>query len=219
MTDTSPLLLDGPADAPVHVVFAHGAGAPMDTPFMAFFAQALAERGHHVVRFEFPYMARRRAEGGKRPPDRAPVLQARFHEVIAEVRARFAPRALVLMGKSMGGRMASLIAAEAQADAVVALGYPFHAAGKPVFVRDRLGHLPDFPLPLLICQGTRDSLGDRVLVEGLPLSPQVSVHWLEDGDHSLKPRKLSGRTEAQNLAEAAEAIDVFLRGLALGNLA
>lgn len=217
MTDQAPspaLLLDGPADAPVHVVFAHGAGAPMDTPFMAFFAEALAARGHHVVRFEFPYMARRRrSEGGKRPPDRAPVLQACFHDVIAEVRARFAPRRLVLMGKSMGGRMATLIAAQEQADAVVALGYPFHPAGKPVFAANRLGHLPDFPLPLLICQGTRDSLGDRVLVEGVPLSPQVAVHWLEDGDHSLKPRKASGRTEAQNLGEAAEAIDAFLRGL------
>lgn len=216
MTDQAPsLLLDGPAEAPVQVIFAHGAGAPMDTPFMSFFAQALAERGHHVIRFEFPYMARRRAEGGKRPPDRTPVLQARFLEVIADVRARFAPRRLVLMGKSMGGRMASLITAEgsADADAVVALGYPFHAAGKPVYAANRLGHLPDFPKPFLICQGTRDSLGDRVLVEGLPLSPQVSVHWLEDGDHSLKPRKASGRTEGQNLADAAGAIDAFLRTL------
>lgn len=213
MTEPSPFLLDGAADAAVHVVFAHGAGAPMDTPFMAFFARALAERGHHVLRFEFPYMARRRADGGKRPPDRAPVLQAAFHDVITAVRTRFAPRRLVLMGKSMGGRMASLVAAQEQADAVVALGYPFHPAGKPLFAADRLGHLPDFPLPLLICQGTRDSLGDRVLVEGLPLSPQVAVHWLEDGDHSLKPRKASGRTEADNLAEAAAAVDAFLRRL------
>ncbi len=211
MTD---LVLTGPANAPAFIILAHGAGAPMDTPFMAFFAEALAARGHGVVRFEFPYMARRRTEGGKRPPDRAPVLLDTWRAVIAEVRARFAPAMLVIGGKSMGGRMASLIAAEqGGVDGVVALGYPFHAAGKPGFVERRLGHLPSLAVPTLICQGTRDSLGSRETVANIPLSPTTRVHWLEDGDHSLKPRKASGRTEAQNWAEAAEAIDGFIKGL------
>ncbi|MGC2856955.1 alpha/beta family hydrolase [Novispirillum sp. DQ9] len=215
MTD---LLLTGPADAAVHIILAHGAGAPMDTPFMAFFAEALAARGHHVVRFEFPYMARRRSEGTRRPPDREPVLLEIWRAVIAEVRARFAPATLVIGGKSMGGRMASLIAAEEGAgeqrvDGLVVLGYPFHAAGKPGYAERRLGHLPGLAVPTLICQGTRDTLGGRDTVADIPLSPAITLHWLEDGDHSLKPRKASGRTEAQNLAEAAEAIDAFVRGL------
>ncbi|KJS45905.1 MAG: alpha/beta hydrolase [Rhodospirillaceae bacterium BRH_c57] len=214
MIETPDLLLTGPADAPVFILLAHGAGAPMDTPFMTFFAEALAGHGYGVVRFEFPYMARRRVEGGKRPPDRAPVLLETWRAVIAEVRARFAPATLVIGGKSMGGRMASLIAAEDKVDGVVALGYPFHAAGKPGYVERRLGHLPALAVPTLICQGTRDSLGSRETVADIPMSPAVRVHWLEDGDHSLKPRKASGRTEAQNWTEAAEAIDAFIKGLA-----
>lgn len=215
MTD---LLITGPTDAPAFIILAHGAGAPMDTPFMAFFAEALAARGHCVVRFEFPYMARRRTEGGKRPPDRAPVLLEAWRAVIAEVRARFAPARLIIGGKSMGGRMASLIAAEDKVagdtlDGVVALGYPFHAAGKPGFVERRLGHLPALAVPTLICQGTRDSLGSRETVADIPLSPAIRVHWLEDGDHSLKPRKASGRTETQNWAEAAGALHAFVAAL------
>jgi predicted alpha/beta-hydrolase family hydrolase len=207
------LLLTGPTDAARHIILAHGAGAPMDTPFMAFFADALAARGHCVVRFEFPYMARRRVEGGKRPPDRAPVLLDSYRAVIAEVRERFAPARLVIGGKSMGGRMASLIADAEKVDGLVALGYPFHAAGKPGYVERRLGHLPTLAVPALICQGTRDTLGCRDTVADIPMSPALRLHWLEDGDHSLKPRKSSGRTEAQNWTEAAEAIQAFVAAL------
>lgn len=185
----------------------------MDTPFMTFFAEGLAQRGHCVVRFEFPYMARRRREGGKRPPDREPVLLDTWRRVIADVRRRFAPRTLIIGGKSMGGRMASLIAAEQEADGLVALGFPFHAAGKPGYVERRLGHLRTLAVSTLICQGTRDSLGSRETVTDIPLSKAVRMVWLEDGDHSLKPRRASGRTEEENLTEALEALDAFVRGL------
>lgn len=214
MTEVPPdLLLTGPADAPVRIILAHGAGAAMDTPFMTFFADGLAARGHGVVRFEFPYMARRRAEGGRRPPDRAPVLLDTWRAAIAEVRRRFAPARLVIGGKSMGGRMASLIAVEQKVDGLVALGYPFHAAGKPGYVERRLGHLPDLAVPTLICQGTRDALGNRETVADIPLSPAIRLAWLPDGDHSLKPRKASGHTEAENLTAALDAIDGFVQGL------
>jgi len=194
------------------VILAHGAGAAMDTPFMTFFAEGLAAAGVLCVRFEFPYMARRRAEGGKRPPDRAPVLLETWRGVIAEVRARFAPARLVIGGKSMGGRMASLVAAEEPGlcDGLIMLGYPFHAAGKPGYDPRRLGHLPDLATPMLICQGERDSLGGRESVADVPLAPATRLVWLPDGDHSLKPRKASGHTEEGNWRQALDAILAFV---------
>lgn len=206
----SDLLVDGAVDATTTIILAHGAGAGMDTPFMAFFSAALGARGYRVVRFEFPYMERRRLDGGKRPPDRAPVLLDTWRQIVAEVRRRYHPERLVVGGKSMGGRMASLIAEEVQADALVALGYPFHPAGKPVVTEARAGHLAKLTVPTLIVQGTRDALGNRDTVAEVPLSGAVEVAWMEDGDHSLKPRKASGRTLDQNLTETAEAIDRFL---------
>lgn len=212
MTD---LLLTGPQDAGTVVILAHGAGAAMDTPFMTFFAEGLAAAGILCVRFEFPYMARRRAEGGKRPPDRAPVLLQTWREVIAEVRRRFAPSRLVIGGKSMGGRMASLLAAEAPGicDGLWMLGYPFHAAGKPGYAERRLGHLPTLATPMLICQGERDSLGSRESIADVPLAPATRLVWLPDGDHSLKPRKASGHTWDDTLRTALEAGETFIGGL------
>lgn len=207
-------LLTGPPDAAVAVILAHGAGAAMDTPFMTHFAESLAAAGVLCVRFEFPYMARRRADGGKRPPDRAPLLLETWRQAVAEVRRRFAPRRLVIGGKSMGGRMASLIADEVAADGLVVLGYPFHAAGKPATAPERVGHLAALSVPTLIIQGTRDTLGDRGTVAGLTLAPSIRVVWCEDGDHSLKPRKtISGRTERQALDEAAGTLVAFLHCL------
>lgn len=200
------LIDQGSADAPLTLVLAHGAGAPMDSPFMTIIAEGIASAGWRVVRFEFPYMAARRDGGSKRPPDRQPVLLDTWREVIADLGG---PERLVIGGKSMGGRMASLIADEAGVRGLVCLGYPFHPPGKAD--RLRTGHLADLSTPTLICQGTRDTMGGRDLVRGLTLSPAIRLHWAEDGDHSLKPRKASGRTEAQALAEAVAAVDGFLR--------
>ena len=194
--------------------FAHGAGAPMDTPFMAFFAAGLAARGWRVVRFEFPYMARRRREAKRPPPDRQPVLLDSWRRVIAELESRQVPGRLVIGGKSMGGRMASLIADEAGVAGLVCLGYPFHPAGKPE--RLRTEHLAELRTPCLICQGTRDALGCAEEVAGYALAGSIRLHWAPDGDHDLKPRKASGRTAEQNWAEAVAAIDGFLRDLAGG---
>ncbi len=208
-TDTLPeFLTDGPADAPLTFAFAHGAGAPMDTPFMTFFAEGLAARGWRVVRFEFPYMARRRREDRRPPPDRQPVLLATWQAVIANL----GPQGLVIGGKSMGGRMASLIADEAGVRGLACLGYPFHPAGKPE--RLRTEHLAALKTPCLICQGTRDSLGKREEVAGYALAGTIRLHWAEDGDHDLKPRKASGRTAEQNWTEAVAALDGFFRTLA-----
>ena len=204
------LLFDGPPDAPVRVILAHGAGAAMDTPFMTHFAQGLAAAGHRVVRFEFPYMAARRRDGRRRPPDGQAKLLARWRAVIA-AQGGASP---VIGGKSLGGRMASLIADEVGAAGLVCLGYPFHPAGKPDKLRT--AHLEALKTPGLIVQGTRDALGNRDEVAGYSLSPSIRLHWAEDGDHSLAPRKASGRSAEQNWDEGVAAIAGFIETLRHG---
>lgn len=201
------LLADGPESADVTCVLAHGAGAAMDSPFMAFFAEGLARRAIRVVRFDFPYMAERRRGGGRRPPDRTPVLLDAWRAVLAEMD----PARTVIGGKSLGGRMASMIADEARVLGLLCLGYPFHPPGAPE--KTRIRHLHDLRTPALILQGTRDSFGGRGEVEAYGLSPAIHIHWLEDGDHGFKPRRSSGRTEAQALGEALEAAATFILGL------
>ena len=202
------LLFDGPTDSPLTIALAHGAGAPMDSPFMAAFAGGLGREGTRVARFEFPYMVRRRRDGGKRPPDRAPVLMDTWLAVVREIGGEN----LVVGGKSMGGRIASMIADEAGVRGLVCLGYPFHGPGRPMNP-DRLAHLQNLKTPSLFCQGARDTLGSRDDVETTTLSPAIRLHWLDDGDHGFKPRKASGRTEAENWADAIRAITRFLEGL------
>jgi len=198
------LLRNGPAGAGATVVLAHGAGAPMDSPFMESVATGLADRGLAVVRFEFPYMRKRRAEGGRRPPDRAPVLMSTWRELVGTLGAA----RLVVGGKSMGGRIASMIADDVGAAGLVCLGYPFHPPGKPE--RLRTAHLAALETPTLIVQGTRDRFGTPDEVAGYDLSPAIDVVWIEDGDHSLTPRKSSGRTPEQNLAGAVDAVASFV---------
>ena len=214
MTALPDLLIDGPDNAPVTIALAHGAGAPMDSDFMATIAEGLAERGLKCVRFEFPYMHERRVDGKKRPPNRAPVLLDTWRAVIDHL----GPDNLVIGGKSMGGRMASMIAKDledqgAPVKGLVCLGYPFHPPGKPEKAESRMEHLKTLKTPTLILQGTRDTFGTIDQVPGFPLSQAIAVHWLEDGDHGFKPRKKSGRTEDQNWREAIEAMDAFARGL------
>lgn len=202
------LLIDGPRDAATTVVLAHGAGAPMDSPFMNLIAAGLAREGMSVVRFEFPYMHSRRTSGKRGAPDREPVLIAAWREVIDRLGGG---ARLVIGGKSMGGRIASMIADEAGARGLLCLGYPFHPPGRPE--RLRVKHLETLRTPALIVQGTRDQLGSRENVEKYKLSPRIRLAWIEDGDHSLKPRARSGRTEAQNLAAAISAVSEFVKGL------
>ncbi len=201
-------LFDGPDKARRTLVLAHGAGAPMDSPFMAAFAEGLAAHDLRVARFEFPYMRARRETGLRKPPDRAPVLTETWREAIA---ALGDPRAMLIGGKSMGGRIASLIADEAGVAGLVCLGYPFHAPGRPE--RLRVEHLEGLRTPTLIVQGERDTLGNRAEVSGYPLSAAIGIHWLADGDHSFKPRKASGRTAAENWQEGIQAVADFVAGL------
>ena len=174
-------LIDGPDDAPHTFLFAHGAGGAMDTSFMNVVARGLAERGIRVVRFEFPYMAARRTSGRRGAPDRQPVLLDTFRQVVEEHGG--GPKVIV-GGKSMGGRMASMIADEVGARGLLVFGYPFHPPCKPA--QTRTAHLEQLRTPSLILQGTRDAFGTPDDVAGYALSPAIRIEWMQGGDHSLK---------------------------------
>jgi predicted alpha/beta-hydrolase family hydrolase len=201
------LVFDGPENASRTIVLAHGAGAPMDSPFMDFFAQGLGKQGLRVVRFEFPYMASQRSTGARKPPDRQDVLRATWLRVVD----RLGAKGLVIGGKSMGGRIASLIADEAGVAGLLCLGYPFHPVGKPQQLR--VEHLRTIKTPTLILQGERDPFGIREEVVGYKLPRKIRVVWLKDGDHSFKPRKSSGMTEAENWQAALDEIEKFVANL------
>ena len=188
----------------VRFLFAHGAGAPMDSAFMNDVASGLAAKGVRVIRFEFPYMAARR-EGHRKPPDRQAVLLDTWK---AMIEAHRGGGRIVIGGKSMGGRYATMIADEARVDGAVCFGYPFHPPGKPEPLR--VEHLRTLRTPLLILQGTRDDLGSRDEVAALELSPAVRIEWFEDGDHSLKPRARSGHTYAGHLRDAVARAAEFM---------
>lgn len=196
----------------VTVVVAHGAGTAMDHPFLAAFAAGLAARGLAAVRFNFPY-----TERGDRAPDRAPVLEACYRAILAAVRADAALAGrLVIGGKSMGGRMASHLAAAGEpVDGLVLLGYPLHPAGRPGQLR--AAHLPRIAAPMLFLTGTRDALCPLATLRPIlaPL-PHATLHVVDDADHSFAVRKKSGRTAAAVMDELADATSAWVRDAGLG---
>jgi len=196
------LLIDGDESAPT-LVLAHGAGAAMDSRGMTALATRVADRGIRVVRFEFGYMAGRR-QGVRRPPPRADSLLDEYRAVVAEVGGR-----PVIGGRSMGGRVASMIAADPGVTGLVCVSYPWHPPARPD--QPRIAHLEHLATPTLIVQGTRDPFGSPDEVADYPLSPAIEIRWLEDGDHDLVPRKsVSGFTAAQHLDTAADAVAAFV---------
>jgi hypothetical protein len=202
----------GPSDAPATLLLAHGAGAPMDSRFMNDMAALLAERGLRASRFEFAYMAGRRTGAGRKPPPRAERVMDEFRGAVAALNA---DRPLFIGGKSMGGRVASMIADELFREGRIAglacLGYPFHPPGSPEKLRT--AHLEKLSAPALICQGTRDPFGPRDEVAGYDLSPAIEFHWIAEGDHDFRPVKGAGLTAKENLADAADAVTNWVNAL------
>ncbi len=200
-------LFSGPSSAKTTLLLAHGAGAPMDSDWMNAMAEAVAAQGIRVARFEFGYMAARR-EGARKPPSPANILIGEYLRAIDELKTH---GKLFIGGKSLGGRMASMVADKLHAGAriagLVCLGYPFHPPGQPEKLRT--DHLEMLACPTLVCQGERDPFGTRDEVAAYPLSKSIEILWLTDGDHDLKPRKASGATLEGNVAEAAGAIAAF----------
>ena len=198
---------NGSADAPLTLVLAHSAGSFMDSEFMDAFAEGMVVQSHgrlRVARFEFPYMAARRNDGRRRPPNPESVLLDTWRQAIAAL----GPGQLAIGGKSLGGRMASMVADKCGVRALICLGYPFHPEGKTEKLR--VAHLATLSTPTLIVQGTRDPFGTEEEVSRYLLSPSIALHWIEDGDHNLAPRKSSGRGVGRTWTEAISAIGDFL---------
>jgi predicted alpha/beta-hydrolase family hydrolase len=199
--------------ARTHLLLAHGAGAPMTSDFLGSFAGALvaADADIQVSRFEFSYMATRRAGGARRPPPKMNVLVQEYQRACAALPLR-PGQALFIGGKSMGGRVASLVADDlfgrVAISGLVCLGYPFHPAGHPE--RVRTAHLERLRCPTLIVQGTRDALGSQADVAGYALSEAIQLAWLLDGDHDFKPRRSSGFTQGGHISQAAQAVAQFI---------
>ena len=187
------------------LILAHGAGAPQSSAFMVDFARGLASRGCQAVTFNFPY-----TEQGRRLPDRAPTLEACFRDVIAAIRARadLATGLLVIGGKSMGGRIASHLAAQGLADlaGLVALGYPLHPPGRPGQLRAE--HLARIRQPMLIVQGSRDAFGtpEELRPALAPLGATATLQVVEGGDHSFKVPKRGPITQEEVFARVQDEI-------------
>ncbi|MBU2895777.1 alpha/beta fold hydrolase [Vibrio hepatarius] len=199
----SDVLIDGEKGKPLFI-FAHGAGADMNHDFMATIAKGLAERGIQVIRFNFPYMVKRSQDGKRRPPDRAPKLLDSYRDIIKT----FADKRIIIGGKSMGGRMASLLSQDSKVAGIACLGFPFHPPGKPENYKGE--HLATLEKECLILQGERDTFGKREECHDFELSNKVRVEFIPDGDHSFKPRKSSGQTEADNIALATQTLADFI---------
>jgi hypothetical protein len=180
------------------VLLAHGAGVPMDSPFMAAVAAGIAAGGLPVLRFNYAYAERMRREGARRPPDRRAVLEAVHRSALEALHARYPGRAPILAGKSLGGRMSSYLAAAGDDCAALAFfGYPLHPPGKPD--RLRCEHFPAIAQPALFLQGDRDALCDLALLDAalVRFGGRVTREVLAGADHGFGVRKSSGLTQAQ----------------------
>ncbi len=188
-------------------VFAHGAGGHRDDRGMLALSQVLAQPGIEVVRFNFDY----REKGSKRP-DPMPVLKSCMRGVIERARSELAPRRLLIGGRSMGGRVATMLAAEGLAcDGLLLFAYPLHPAGEPQKLRD--AHLPQIRVPVLCFNGTRDALCTQALMNDVVkrLTAPWTMHWLEGADHSFHVLKSSGRSDADVLTEVGAAAAKWVR--------
>ncbi|SFN95292.1 hypothetical protein SAMN04488056_102508 [Cohaesibacter marisflavi] len=222
MSSPAPITADSPFDFLINepegtpravLMLAHGAGAPMDASFMERIAAMLTENGIVVVRFEFSYMARRRVDGKRRPAGRAERWTHHYFRAVEELlqgeswNSAWDGLPLLIGGKSMGGRVAAMLACDEDLDlavkGVVVLGYPFHPIGKSEPENWRLEPLEKSLLPVLICQGERDDFGWWDEVDAIELPPQVTLEWIANGSHDLGPTGKSEATMKSNMQHAA----------------
>ena len=177
------------------LLLAHGAGAGMNSPFLEALAKGISSKMIHVVRFNFPYMEQMLKTGKRRPPNSRKILISAFEDAIGEINGP-----LIIGGKSMGGRIATMVADSCRANGVICFGYPFHPPGKPQKLRT--AHLKTMKTPTLIIQGERDPFGEPSEVSTYDLSENIELKWMTDGDHDLKPRKKSGVAHHENMNQA-----------------
>lgn len=205
----------GATDAACHILLAHGAGTGVTSPFFENMMELLAARDLRATGFEFAYMAARRTGGAKRPPPKTETLISEYRDMVRSLATPGKKSKLVIGGKSLGGRVASMIADElyeaGEIAGLVCLGYPFHPPHAPEKLRT--AHLEELKCPALIVQGDRDPFGNRSEVQALPLSKTIELVWMNDGDHDFGPRGRSGFTRKGNLADAADAVAAFVAAL------
>lgn len=207
-------LVNSPEKSPKGIfLLAHGAGKGAASPFLETVAQGAVNSGVRVVRFNFPYMEGMLQIGKRKSPNSGKVLRKCFSDVVLHcIESEKVPsKCIIVGGKSMGARAASMIADKHQVGGVVCLSYPFHPPRKPEPLR--ITHLQTIQTPTLICQGERDPNGRREEVQQFSLSKSIQFHWLADGDSNFKPRKSSGRSLQENMADAMEAINRFIDDL------
>lgn len=198
-------------------LLAHGAGAGMQSEFIQYFSTTLNNHGLLTIPFDFPYMQLIQSTGKRRPPDRMPKLVDYFESQIKAVHKQNPSKKIIIGGKSMGGRVASLVAYDQEqtdsrsVTACVCLGFPFHPPKKPEKYRGE--HLAHLQTPTLIIQGERDPFGTRDEIINLNLSKKVQLESAADGDHSFKPRVKSGHTLDKNLDLASQTIIQFVLSL------
>lgn len=201
------MILTTKADKPwAHLILAHGAGAGMNSDFMQLTALTLAAAGIQVSRFEFTYMQLATELGKRRPPDRMEKLLLYYQQILKDTTDELP---LFIGGKSMGGRVASMLMQSSAVVAGVCFGYPFHPAGKPDKLRTE--HLYQLTKPMLIVQGSRDTLGNQQEIADYALPQNIQLSYLADGDHSFKPRKSSGYTFEQHFEQAMKITVAFIK--------
>ncbi len=197
------------AEQGVVFVCAHGAGGNMNDRGMLATSKALRSRGIGVVRFNFLYK-----EKGSGRPDPMPRLKDSVAAVVARTREQIQPKTLIIGGRSMGGRAASMLAAGGfECDGLLLLAYPLHPAGQPEKLRD--AHLPAIRVPVLCFNGTRDALCRRDLMEAALKSVKTDweMHWLDGADHSFHVLKSSGRTDGEVLGEIGNVAQSWIERL------
>ncbi len=200
-------ITEGKESSPDTIILAHSSGAPMNSEFMNYFSKNLSKLGFFCVRFQFPYMTKQIIEGKKSFPDKFDVLKKSWLIAINHVNKKD----VIIGGKSMGGRIATLIANEVKPKGVIVLGYPFfNSRGTN---ENRLKHLENINTPTLICQGENDNLGKRCEVEKLHLSKKINIHWIESANHSLIPPKRTGKTMNQCWDRCIVSIKYFINSL------
>ena len=209
---TSAIYDPGEGDVIADSVFvcAHGAGGNMIDGGMQKTADALVKRGVNLVRFNFLYKEKKSGR-----PDPMPKLQECCAAVVARVRSELNPKKLIIGGRSMGGRTASMMAADGfECDGLLLYAYPLHPAGQPAKLRD--AHLPAIKVPVLSFSGTRDALCTRSLMENAlsTVTTEWTMHWIEGADHSFHVLKSSGRHDAEVLEEIADESQSWIRELA-----
>lgn len=190
------------------MIFAHGAGADMDSVFIEEMTSAFVALNINVIRFNFPYMEQRKLDGKRRPPNKMDVLVDTFQQQINNYDLDVP---LFIGGKSMGSRVAAMLANDEKVAGVFCFGYPFHPQKKPEKLR--LEPLQQAHKPVIIAQGSRDALGDENDIQGYNLDSNIQIHFLDDGDHDLKPRVKSGFTHREHKQLAINHVSQFIKDI------